>query len=171
MKKTLLITTILFITQSIFAAGLSFSELGKEHIQESYYEVIDLVSEFDNQTIPPDAKDPRKKIGYLKILLDVFIFSYPKEGSKDLLLERFDEVVYFDNTINKKYLSKFQKEQINNYSNPRYWIDTLEPNHRDRHKKRLAKIIKCRNEWCKSRTDEYKGWIKKKVYGVYFNLE
>ena len=26
---------------------------------------------------------------------------------------------------------------------------------------RLTKIIKCKNEWCKSKTDRYKGWIKK----------
>ena len=35
-------------------------------------------------------------------------------------------------------------------------------------KGRLAKIIKCRNEWCKSRTDEYKGWIKKEsLWGLF----
>ena len=35
-------------------------------------------------------------------------------------------------------------------------------------KGRLTKIIKCRNEWCKSKTDEYKGWIKKEsLWGLF----
>jgi len=35
-------------------------------------------------------------------------------------------------------------------------------------KGRLAKIIKCKNEWCKSETDKYKGWIKKEnLWGLF----
>jgi hypothetical protein len=62
-------------------------------------------------------------------------------SAKELLLERFEEIVYFDSTVNKKSLSKFQKRQISYYSNPRYWIDDLKPNHRDREKKRLSNMI------------------------------
>ena len=29
-------------------------------------------------------------------------------------------------------------------------------------KGRLVKIIKCKNEWCKINTDEFKGWLQKK---------
>ena len=28
-------------------------------------------------------------------------------------------------------------------------------------KGRLTKIIKCKNIWCKAKTDDYKGWVKK----------
>ena len=28
-------------------------------------------------------------------------------------------------------------------------------------KGKLSKIIKCKNEWCKAKTGEYKGWLKK----------
>ena len=28
-------------------------------------------------------------------------------------------------------------------------------------KGRLAKIMKCKNNWCKAKSDKYKGWIKK----------
>ena len=28
-------------------------------------------------------------------------------------------------------------------------------------KGRLSKIIKCKNDWCKAKTDKYKGWLKK----------
>jgi len=35
-------------------------------------------------------------------------------------------------------------------------------------KGRLTKIIKCNNEWCKSKTDKYKGWLKKEsLWGLF----
>ena len=35
-------------------------------------------------------------------------------------------------------------------------------------KGRLTKIIKCKNNWCKSKTNNYKGWIKKKsLWGLF----
>jgi len=57
-----------------------------------------------------------------------------------MLLERFDEVMYYDYTVNKKALTKREKQFIKNYCNPRYWINDLKPNHRDRHLKRLTEI-------------------------------
>ena len=32
-------------------------------------------------------------------------------------------------------------------------------------KGRLNKIIKCKEEWCKAKSDKYKGWLKRKVCG------
>lgn len=58
-----------------------------------------------------------------------------------LILKRFDEVVYFDYTINKKKLTKTQKEVLKQYENPRFWLEKLKPNYRHRHKNRLQKII------------------------------
>lgn len=60
----------------------------------------------------------------------------------DLLLKRFDEVVYYDKTISKIGLNKVQKKNLNNYSNITYWLDTLKPNKRDEHKKRLKNFTK-----------------------------
>ena len=35
-------------------------------------------------------------------------------------------------------------------------------------KGRLTKIIKCKNNWCKSKTNKYKGWIKKEsLWGLF----
>ena len=35
-------------------------------------------------------------------------------------------------------------------------------------KGRLTKIIKCNNEWCKSKTNKYKGWVKKEsLWGLF----
>lgn len=58
-------------------------------------------------------------------------------NAKDLLLKRFDEVVYYDYTINKKKLTKKQKILLKDYSRQLFWLDDIKPNHRDRHKKRL----------------------------------
>ena len=35
-------------------------------------------------------------------------------------------------------------------------------------KGRLVKINKCKNDWCKIKTGEFKGWLKKIVYGDYY---
>ena len=61
--------------------------------------------------------------------------------AKELLLKRFNEVLCYDYTIYKTNLTKLKRDQLKSYSNPRYWINDLKPQHRDRHKKRLLKII------------------------------
>ena len=63
------------------------------------------------------------------------------ENALKSLLKRFDEVVYYDYTINKKNFTKRQKETLNNYSNPRYWLYNLKPKNRDKHKKKLKGFI------------------------------
>lgn len=57
-----------------------------------------------------------------------------------LLLSRFDEIMHYDYTIKKSILSKREKQLINRYSNPRYWLEELKSNHRDRHKKKLKDL-------------------------------
>ena len=57
------------------------------------------------------------------------------------LLRRFDEVMYFDKTINIKTLTTKEKRLIPNYKNKSYWIDDILPQHRDRQKKKLKKFI------------------------------
>lgn len=62
------------------------------------------------------------------------------DKAKQMLLDRFNEVMHYDYTINKKVLTKKQNQLLKSYSNPRYWINDLEPKHKDRHKKRLKEI-------------------------------
>ncbi len=62
-------------------------------------------------------------------------------NAKQELLRRFDEVVYYDYTIDKKSQTVNVKRLLTKYSNPRYWFVTLKSNQRDRPKKRLKKII------------------------------
>jgi hypothetical protein len=74
------------------------------------------------------------------------------DKAKQLLLRRFDEVMYYDYTIRKNKLSNHNKIALMKYSNPRYWINYLKPKHRDRHKKRLAEI-----------TDNYSDNLHRKI--------
>lgn len=66
---------------------------------------------------------------------------YTLEKATNIILKKFDEVVYYDRTISKKHLTSRQLDLIKNYSNQLYWIDTLKSIHRDRHKKKLQEII------------------------------
>lgn len=61
--------------------------------------------------------------------------------AKRTLLKRFNEVVYYDYTIDKTKLSKCKIMSLQKYSNPRYWIEDIKPIHRDRPKKELSTII------------------------------
>lgn len=83
-----------------------------------------------------------KMIGLKGLLIRTFqdITIQSLENVTAMLLNRFDEVMHYDYTINKNKLSKHQILALSNYSNPRYWLNDLKPNHRDRHKKCLGKI-------------------------------
>lgn len=69
------------------------------------------------------------------------IESYSLMKVSELLLKRFDEVVYYDKTIYPEGLSKPKIKALKRYSDITYWLDELKPEHRDRHKKNLKKII------------------------------
>jgi len=62
------------------------------------------------------------------------------DKAKQMILRRFDEVMHYDYTINKKGLTRAQNQLLESYSNPRYWINDLKPQHRHRHKIRLQEI-------------------------------
>lgn len=57
------------------------------------------------------------------------------------LLSRFDEVCYYDHTINKRGLKSPLKNKLKDYKNPRYWINNLSSNHRHRDKLKLQSVI------------------------------
>ncbi|MFE3846617.1 hypothetical protein ACFX5D_01375 [Flavobacterium sp. LB3P45] len=58
----------------------------------------------------------------------------------EVLLNRFDELMHYDYTIDKSKLSKTDLKNIKEYSNPRYWIYDIKPNRRDRPKQNLKSI-------------------------------
>jgi hypothetical protein len=62
------------------------------------------------------------------------------DKAKCLLIKRFKEIMHYDYTIHKKKLSKKELQKLQDYSNPRYWIEDLKPNHRGRHKDCLRSL-------------------------------
>ncbi len=63
------------------------------------------------------------------------------EKALNHILKRFDEVVYYDRTIDKKKLNKVAKKNAVKYSNANYFLCDLKPNKRDKHKKALKRLI------------------------------
>ena len=61
--------------------------------------------------------------------------------ANELLLKRFKEINYYDYTINKKGLTKRQKQTVKNYSNPRYWFEEITVKKRHVHKNKLKEFI------------------------------
>ena len=62
------------------------------------------------------------------------------------LLERFDEVVYYDHTINSEGFTEGQLSRLYQYQNKHYWFDELTKQNRRHHKNRLQKIILNKSE-------------------------
>lgn len=63
------------------------------------------------------------------------------DNAHKLLLQRLDEVTYYDYTIDKETLSDRQKNTLERYSNPRYWIYELSKQNRYKHKTKLNNFI------------------------------
>jgi hypothetical protein len=59
----------------------------------------------------------------------------------NILFKRFEALTYFDHSIDTKALIKIELKNLTRYRNPLFWMETLKPNKRDPHKKRLAKLI------------------------------
>ena len=76
-----------------------------------------------------------------------------------LLIKRFNEIRHYDYSINKKKLTERMLNEVGNYSNPRYWINDLESNERDRYLKRLDSIT---TKFSKKRFQKISVEIKKK---------
>ena len=95
-----------------------------------------------NQTLRIETKE-LKAIDFAITGIRTFadINTQTLENAKLLLLKRFDEVVYYDYTINKKNLTSRQKQSLNNYSNPRYWFENITVKNRDYHKQKLNNYI------------------------------
>ena len=80
-----------------------------------------------------------------------------------LLIKRFNEIRHYDYSIDKKKLTGHRLNAVGNYSNPRYWINDLEPNERDRHLKRLDSIT---TKFSKKRFQKISIEIEKKCITV-----
>ena len=61
--------------------------------------------------------------------------------SYNLLVSRFDEVIYYDYTLNQENCAEREIRQLERYSNPHYWINELSKQQRHYHKNRLWAFI------------------------------
>ncbi len=59
----------------------------------------------------------------------------------ELVLNKFDGITYYDETIIKTKLTKPQKKNLPNYRNNNYWLVDLKPNKRFGPKRKLSEII------------------------------
>ena len=152
----------LFIKGLLFHYGKLFEYKYKEHFaqvkhQQYILKIYNKSNQYGikNHTLRIEIKILKteflKQTG-IKTFEDITTNSLNK--AKELLLKSFDEVVYYDYTIKKKNLTKRQKQSLINYSNPRYWIYTLKPKYRDRHKKKLLEITRVYSQSLKAKIKE-----------------
>lgn len=88
-------------------------------------------------------RELKRKALNIQTLAD--INEYTLNKAVNMLIKRFDEIMHFDYTIDKKTLLEVDKRKLTNYSNIVYWMDT--PAHRrDRLKKYLKNIINNHSE-------------------------
>ena len=101
------------------------------------------------------------------IVVDIKTFEDINENTFDkvskLLIKWFNEIRHYDYSIDKKKLTEHKLNALRDYSNPRYWINDLEPNERDRHLKRLDDIT---TKFSKKRFQKIRIEIEKKCSTV-----
>lgn len=61
--------------------------------------------------------------------------------AQELLVQKFEEVMAYDDTIRKSELNKVQQAKLKDFERPKYWLKELKPNRRDKQKKLLRDII------------------------------
>ena len=69
------------------------------------------------------------------------ISAYTLDNAHKLLLQRLDEVLYYDYTISKETFTDRQVITLQRYSNPRYWIYELNKENRYKNKTKLNILI------------------------------
>lgn len=139
----------LFLKGLLYHNGKSFEFRHKEHsaqaIHQRYYlKIYNKSNQYgmSKHTLRLELKVIKTEdIKCLEIKTFADINTSTLNKAKELLLKRFDEVVYYDNTIVKEFLTENQKRILERYSNPRYWIDNLTKQNRLHHKKKLCNFI------------------------------
>lgn len=139
----------LFLKGLLYHNGKPFEFRHKEHFaqaihQRYYFKIYNKSNQYGMQehTLRVELKliasDQFASFG-IKTFADINTSTLNR--AKEMLLKRFDEVVYYDNTIVKENLTERQKQTLKCYSNPRYWIDNLTKQKRYKHKNRLQYFI------------------------------
>ncbi len=139
----------LFLKGLLYHNGKPFEFKHDEHFAQSkhqryYFKIYNKSNQYGMQEdtlrieLKLIASDQFAPLG-IKTFADINTLTLNK--ANELLLKRFDEVVYYDNTIVKENLKERQKRTLERYSNPRCWIDSLTKQKRYKHKIRLQDFI------------------------------
>lgn len=139
----------LFIKGLLYHNGKPFEYRYNEHfaqaIHQRYFLKIYNKSkqyQMDSNTLRIELKVVKTQdIKHLGMTTFEDVDAYKLNKATQLLLKRFNEVVYYDYTIELDKLSERQKQTLTRYSNPRYWINDLKPRKRDTPKKKLKDFI------------------------------
>ena len=139
----------LFLKGLLYHNGKPFEFRHKEHFaqaihQRYYFKIYNKSNQYgiSEYTLRVELKVVKTEdIRHIEIKTFEDINTSTLHKANELLLKRFNEVVYYDNTIVKDSLTERQKQTLDRYSNPRYWIDNLTKQNRLHHKNKLKKII------------------------------
>jgi len=146
---TLNFTPELYLKGLLYHKGILFQYKHKGNLAQAQHQrfIFKIYNKSEQYEMKGNVLRVELKIIKTEELKNIGVFTfadinpYTLNKAKEMLLKRFDEVVHYDYTIYKKNLTNRKKQLLRNYSNPRYWINDLEPNLRYRHKKRLLEII------------------------------
>lgn len=139
----------LFLKGLLYHNGKPFEFKHDEHFAQSkhqryYIKIYNKSNQYGMQedTLRVELKVIKTEdIRHLNIKTFADINTLTLNKANELLLKRFDEVVYYDNTIEKENLTERQKRTLERCSNPRYWIDSLTKQKRYKHKNKLQYFI------------------------------
>lgn len=150
------VNTTLNFNPNIFLKGLLFhkgkyfeyrynNNLAQAIHQRFIFKIYNKSNQYgiDKHTLRVELKvNKTEEIKSLDITTFADINNTTMQKARDMLLRRFDEAVYYDYTIDRKRTLNRDNKLLTVYSNPRYWLEDLKSNHRDRHKKKLTYLIK-----------------------------
>lgn len=139
----------LFVKNVLFHKGLLF-----EHFHDYNYSIVKhhafwlkIYNKSNQYKMPDHTLRTELKVVNTRELNKLGITTFADVNYTTLsnafysLLQRFDEVVYYDHTINPEGFTEAQLSRLYQYQNKHYWIDDLTKQNRRHHKNRLQKII------------------------------
>ncbi len=151
-----------YINGLLFHKGILFEERHKRSFAQVEHQryFLKIYNKSRQYGMPKDTLRVELKIKRMEEIKHIGIKTFADintstlNKAKDLLLKRFDEVMYFDKTIDKNSLTKHEKRLIQKYANPVYWMDDLKPKHRDTPKKKLIEMIQHKSKNLKQQIRE-----------------
>ena len=71
----------------------SYSENAKQIIWPQLIELSEMLTKFDSETLPHETKLLRKKVGYCRFFIDLFVFTYPIDSPETDYWARYRKIL------------------------------------------------------------------------------